>query len=270
MMEREDLPLLIAELERNLWEAWSTFGRGPGCTLHAHGDVVWFETPLPIIPYNGVLRFQAREHALTKVSEIVGHFQHRNVPFMWILHPSSQPPELPHILADQGLKDVEPIYGMVRSLSHLPEVPPPAPEVEIRKVAGERDAGAFHQFAAWRWNIPEQHNAVYAAVVSPFRFGLPGSWAHMWQAWREGSPIAKAGLYLASGSAGIYAVVTRPEARRLGLARILTLTALQYARQAGYGLAVLHSTPMAEGLYKSIGFATHAEFRLFATTEVHI
>jgi ribosomal protein S18 acetylase RimI-like enzyme len=92
----------------------------------------------------------------------------------------------------------------------------------------------------------------------------------MWQAWRDGRPIAKGGMYLAPGSVGIYAVVTRPEARRLGLASILTLTALEEARARGQTLAVLHSTPMAERVYRLLGFTTMAEFRVFASVEVHI
>ena len=92
----------------------------------------------------------------------------------------------------------------------------------------------------------------------------------MWQAWRAGRPISKAGMYLATGSAGIYAVATRPEARRLGLASILTLTALKKAQTLGKNLVVLHSTPMAESLYQSLGFETIVQFRLFASEEVHI
>lgn len=92
----------------------------------------------------------------------------------------------------------------------------------------------------------------------------------MWQAWRGDQPIAKAGMYLSSGSAGIYGVVTRPEARGLGLARSLTLTALHEAHSSGYNLAVLHSTPMAVNLYRSIGFDSIAEFRFFASEEVYV
>jgi ribosomal protein S18 acetylase RimI-like enzyme len=268
--ELPDGAALIIEIERNMWETWSNYGRAPGCTLHDKRDAIWFETPMPMIPYNGVLKFQVTHNAHVRIETIVDHFTTRNVPYMWTVHPSSLPPDLPRQLEEHGLKDVEPLYGMARSLSQLPQVPPLPRDIEVRKVADERDVGAFYQFAAWRWNIPEEHRQLYAAIVSQFRFGMPDSKAHMWQAWHEGQPIAKAGMYLGSGSAGIYAVVTKPEARRLGLARILTLTALHMASDSGYQLAVLHSTPMAEALYESIGFSTLAEFRLFASEDVHV
>jgi ribosomal protein S18 acetylase RimI-like enzyme len=172
-------------------------------------------------------------------------------------------------LRGRGLKDVEPVPGMVRSLEDLPALPTLPDHIEVRKVVGQRDAGAFYQFGAWRWKLPEAYKGHYAAIARGVRFGEPGSRTHMWQAWREGQPIAKAGVYLGYRSAGIYAVVTRPAARTLGLARALTLTALHEARSGGYGVAVLHSSPMAESLYRSLGFDTIAEFRLFASEEVH-
>ena len=49
----------IHELEENMWAMWSNFGCGPGCSLHDEGDILWFETPIPIIPYNGILNFRA-------------------------------------------------------------------------------------------------------------------------------------------------------------------------------------------------------------------
>jgi ribosomal protein S18 acetylase RimI-like enzyme len=159
---------------------------------------------------------------------------------------------------------------MVRSLEDLPEPPPLPKDIEVRKVVAQEDTGEFFQFAAWRWGVPEEHREHMGAVLADFQFGEAGSKTHVWQAWRVGRPVAKAGMYLASGSAGIYAVFTKPEARRLGLARMLTLAALEFARMRGYKLAVLISTPMAEGLYRSLGFETVTEFRLFASVEAHI
>ena len=260
----------IHELEHNLWETWSNFGCGPGCSLHDEGDVLWFETPMPIIPYNGILRFQAEVDVDGRIDRLVRHFKERNVAFMWIVHPSSRPQDLPERLERHGLQEAEALPGMARTLTALPD-PPPLPEgVTLRKVRDERDTSAFYDFAAWRWGIPEEHRDHVGPVMTSFCFGQPGSKAHMWQAWRDGQPIAKAAIYLAAGSAGIYAVVTRPEARRQGLAQILTLKALVHARRSGQHLAVLHSSPMAEGLYRSLGFETVAPFRLFASEEAHV
>lgn len=269
--EFQDRDVLIDEIERNLWETWANWGRGPGCELHEEKDVLWFETPLPLIPYNGVLRFSASDDAQPQIDAIIKRFQDRQVPFIWVLHPSSQPPDLSRRLVDRGLKDVEPFYGMARSLASLPDFPALPANIQVRKVEDERDANALIQFASWRWSIPDVHQPAYTKIVSQgFRFGMPEAKAHMWQAWREDRPIAKAALYLGSSAAGIYAVATRPEARRLGLANFLTVTALQYARDAGYQLAVLHSTPMAQKLYKSMGFASIAELRLFASDDVYV
>jgi len=261
---------LIDEIERNLWETWSMFGRGPGCALHEEEDALWLETPIPIVPYNGILKFQVQGNVDQRVDSIIEHFNQRRAQFMWIVHPTAQPPDLRDRLQKRGLKDVEPILGMARDLTDLPELPPLPEDIEVRKVADESDTCAFYQFAEWRWHVPDEYRDEYAAIVTEFRVGKPSSKAHMWQAWRAGQPISKAGMYLGSGSAGIFAVVTRPEARGLGLARFLTLAALHEARSSGYRLAVLHSTPMAENLYQSLGFATIAEFRLFASEEVRV
>ena len=261
---------LLNHIERNLWEFWSTFGCAQDCSLHEDSDVTWFETPLPMIPYNGVIRFRVTENPQQRIDQIIRHLNKRQVAFMWIVHPSSLPLDLPNLLEKVGLYDVEPIYGMARDLSNLPPISHPVPDIIIRKFADNRDSGAWHQFAAWRWHIPQMYQEIYADVLSKFHVGAVNSNAHIWQAWREDQPVAKAALYLGTGSAGIYAVATKPEARRLGLARILTLTALSFARDAGYNVAVLHSTPMAQRLYESIGFSTLAEFRLFASEEIQV
>ena len=260
----------LRELEENLWEVWSIFGHGPECSLHQENNLIWLETPIPIIPFNGVLKFQLQSNPDQMIKGITDHFRERKAQFMWIYHPSSEPHDLRERLLRHGMKDVEPIPGMARTLEELEEIPTVPDGIEIRKVESERDSSAFYQFATWRWNVPKQHRAHYESIARCFRYGEPGSKAHMWQAWRKGKPVAKTGMYLTSTSAGIYGVATRPEARRLGLARTLTLTALREARLQGCQVAILHSTPMAEKLYQSIGFATVAEFRLFASEEVNI
>lgn len=265
-----DKDVLIHEIEKNLWETWANFGRGPGCTLHEREDMLWFETPLPFPPYNGMLRFQVRDNVDQAIDQVIEHFARKQVQLVWVLHPSSHPSDLHQRLLDRGLMDVEPIIGMARTLDDLPEPPPLPDDITIREVVDSRDVTALTQFASWRWNVPEEYSQHYMKIIESFRFGQSGSRAHMWQAWRDGQPVAKAGMNLGSSAAGIYAVATKPEARKLGLARALTLAALRHAREQGYNLAVLHSSPMAVNLYSGMGFDTLAEFRLFASGEFHV
>lgn len=70
-------PALIHELEANQWEMWPTFGRGPGCALHDEGDALWFENPIPIIPYNGILKFQVEEDVNQRIDNVVVRFRER-------------------------------------------------------------------------------------------------------------------------------------------------------------------------------------------------
>ena len=136
-----DKNALIDEVEANLWETWSKFGCGPGCCLHDEGDALWFETPIPIIPYNTVLKFQVEENIEQRIDRLVNHLNNRQVPFFWIVHPSSRPLDLPVRLERRGLREIELMPGMAKSLADLPEPPPLPNGIQVRKVAVARTEG---------------------------------------------------------------------------------------------------------------------------------
>lgn len=262
--------MLVREIECNLWEVWSNFGRGPGCSLHTEEGLLWFETPIPIIPYNAVIKFQVTRNVDQRIADLIDHFKRRKVPFFWIVHPSSAPDDLSERLLKQGLQHIEVAPGMARDLGELPELPPLPEGVEIREAIEKSDVNELHEFAAWRWGVPIEHHRQLKTMIEHFKVGEPGSKTRMWLAWREDIPIAKIGLYLAEGSAGIYGVVTKPEARGLGLASILMVEAMKAAREAGQKLVVLHSSPLAEKLYKRLGFVSIAPLNLFASETAYL
>lgn len=261
---------VVHQIELNLWETWSNFGRGPGCTLHDEGDVTWFETPIPLVPYNSVIKFQVQENVDDRIDAIVNHLRERQVTQLWFVLPSSSPKDLSERLLKRGLQEVEVAPGMARSLDDIPE-PPPLPEgVEIRKAVTDDDLKEMYEFAAWRWGVPDEYHAQLHETIRMFQIGKPGTRTHFWLAWKDGVPISKIGMYYGSRSAGIYGVVTKPEARGLGLATILMIEAMKTARADGYKLAVLDSSPPAEDLYKRLGFITVTSIPLFASEQAYL
>jgi GNAT superfamily N-acetyltransferase len=63
------------------------------------------------------------------------------------------------------------------------------------------------------------------------------------------------------GIAGIYDMGVRPEHRRRGVGRALTLAAGRLARELGCTHAVLNATPEGELLYRTVGFVRLGEGR---------
>jgi len=265
-----DTEALIHEIELNLWETWSNFGRGPGCALHDEGDALWFETPIPIVPYNVILKFQVERNINQRIDELISHFIRRKVPLLWIVPPSSLPLDLPDRLQKRGLLHIEIVPGMVRDLVDLPQVPPLPEGVEVREVIEESDMNEFQEFAAWRWGVPLDYRQQLQAMIGSFNVGKPNSKTRMWLAWHDGVPIAKIGTYYGEGSVGIYGVVTKPDARGQGLASVLMVEVMKVAREAGQKLVVLHSSPLAENLYKRLGFVTVTQFHLYASEAAYL
>jgi GNAT superfamily N-acetyltransferase len=255
---------VINQVELNLWETWSNFGRGPGCTLHDDSDVLWFETPIPVLPYNTVLRFQVDQNIDGRIDHLVNKYRERNVPQLWIVHPSARPNDLAGRLQKRGLQEIEIAPCMGRSLETLPKMPPIPDGVEIREAIEENDLTELYGLAAWRWGVPDEHRSQLKRMIEKFQIGERTSNTRFWLAWKDGLPISKIGMYNGSGSAGIYGVATKPEARGLGIASILMNVAMRAAKEMGYQLAVLDSSPLAENLYKRLGFINVAPLRLYS------
>lgn len=256
---------IIHQIELNLWETWSNFGRGPGCTLHDEGDTLWFETPIPILPYNTVLKFQVKEDVDQRIDALIQGYAKRKVIPLWIIHHTSTPSDLAERLQKRGWQEIELVPGMARLLDNLPEPPPLPPGVEIRKAVDDRDLSELYGFAAWRWGVPEEFRPQLKAMIEKFNIGERGTNTHFWMAWKDGAAISKIGLYNGSGSAGVYGVATKPEARGLGIASILMDVAMKAAREMGQKLCVLDSSPLAEKLYERLGFIRVSSIPLYST-----
>jgi predicted GNAT family acetyltransferase len=149
---------------------------------------------------------------------------------------------------------------MIADLSALVPAPAAPEGVEVSEVS-PTDTGDWLHLVSWRYGLDTSTSAYLRDV---FCRALEGA-TRMWIARVDGVPASKTGLHIDKhGVAGIYGVATTEQGRNRGLASLLTLTALNAAKQAGVTTAVLHSTPMARSLYRRLGFEDVGVFEAWA------
>jgi uncharacterized protein YndB with AHSA1/START domain len=87
-------------------------------------------------------------------------------------------------------------------------------------------------------------------------------WRH-YLGWLGDQPVATATLLLAAGVAGVYFVLTAPEARRQGIGRAITLAALHEGRGLGFHVGVLGASPMGLPIYRRLGFQDYCHIAVY-------
>lgn len=87
--------------------------------------------------------------------------------------------------------------------------------------------------------------------------------AHVYLARLDGAPASGLVTLERDGSAGIYWVATRPEARGRGLAGRLLGRALARARERGCTLSTLQATKMGAPVYERLGYRSHGAMQMW-------
>lgn len=259
---------IIAEIEDALFAQWSHFGRWPRGELHDEDGLLWFETPIRHLPYNGVIRTRLGDgSAGVTISKVMERFRARDVQYFWVVHPSATPEDLGDRLAANGLAPVERMTCMSLELADWDTAPVPR-DVAFEEVLSDDALQTYSELTARYWEILDQERELVAEFHRHWGPGrAPG---HRYLAVADGQTVGKAYLSLAGppGVASIYGMFVPPEARGRGVARALTTTMLQRAKEAGFHRAVLHATDMAVGVYRRAGFVEQCTITVFATASL--
>jgi ribosomal protein S18 acetylase RimI-like enzyme len=257
---------LIEALEIGAWTMYRRFGLGPGARLTDTPTRLLYETPVPQPPYNMVFRFldDGTRDLQDQVDDVLAVYEGRPVTLAWLVHPTS-PPEVRSCLSERGLVMSEELYGMAADLSSLELAVDLPVGVEIVEATAANSA-EWMEILDGRYGLDASGSAFVRAVFEAHIGDSRG-----WIAKVDGVPASKIVLQVVDGVAGIFGVATSEHGRGKGLARSLTKHALSAARDAGCEIAVLHSTPMAHELYRSVGFRDVVTFELWAEPDrVHL
>jgi ribosomal protein S18 acetylase RimI-like enzyme len=257
---------VVAEIEEALVAHWSHFGRWPRGALHDRDGLLWFETPITHLPYNGVVRScpHERPSADAAIRALIERFRARGVQCFWVVHPSASPADLAERLSAHELRPVERMTGMSLDLAGWNASPLPD-SVVVEEVLDDAGMEAYTDLTMRYWEIPDDEQELVREVHRHWGPGrAPG---HRYVAFADGEAVAKAYLSLAGPArvASIYGMSVLPRARGRGVARAMTTTLLQRAKELDCVRVVLHSTDMAVGVYARAGFVEHCRFTVYAT-----
>jgi ribosomal protein S18 acetylase RimI-like enzyme len=255
---------VIGDIEAALVAHWSHLGRWTRGALVEEAGVLRFETPIPHLPYNGVIRTRVEgEDPERVIAAVRDSFDQRGVPFLWWDHPSCSPVDLGRRLAAQGLAAVENVSGMSLELDGWRAVSR-RPGVRYEEVVDEEAMQVYEDLIVSYWELPEESQTLVADLN---RFWGPGRLpAHRWLAYVGDRPVGKVLLSLAGppGVGAVYGMSVRPEARGSGIASDMTAMVLERARELGCRRVVLHSSEMAVEVYRRIGFVEHSKLTVYA------
>jgi ribosomal protein S18 acetylase RimI-like enzyme len=184
--------------------------------------------------------------------------------FLWWLAPHHSPQDLADRLARRGFLEVDDTAAMAIDLDRLPKQEE-LPGVRIELV--EDPAGIDVYVDLLIREMKHSHPPVPPDAREMRRRHLLGKLGNdpdskRFVAWLDGQPVATSRLSMAGGAAGLYTVLTVPQARGRGIGRQMTLRAMLAGREAGMRVGVLQATDMGQRIYDKLGFEELFRYRM--------
>lgn len=189
----------------------------------------------------------------------------RRAAFLWWLAPHHGPPDLGDRLLRRGFAQVDDTAAMAMDLDDLPPEEALPPGVRIEPLDDADDIDAYVDLLMRE--MQHSHGAAPADAREIRRRHLLGKLgkdpdSRRFVAWLDGRPVATSRLSMAGGAAGLYTVVTMPEARGRGIGRAMTLRAFHAGRDAGMRIGTLQATDMGFRIYRKLGFEELFRYRM--------
>jgi GNAT superfamily N-acetyltransferase len=240
-------------VETNLWALQRDFVRVPGAEIHDDPGLLWYSVPSTSSWLNGASRTEltpAEADAAIRMVVDALHPLGRHV--RWHLGPSVRPTDFRSRLAGAGFEPTE-ATGMAVLLSAVSR--PAQPEgLEVSAVRGEEDLLAWlDSFSRSFGSKPLGRTHPWFTPFGHLGFDADGPCV-LFVGRVDGEAVTTSLAFSGGGAVGIYGVGTVPEFRGRGYGSAVTLAAMDWGREKGADLAILHATELGEPVYRRLGF----------------
>jgi GNAT superfamily N-acetyltransferase len=247
----------VRAVEANLWAMHRDFARVPGAEVHDEPGLLWYAVPSRSSWLNGASRTDLSGPAADKaIRLVVDTIQPLGRNVKWHLGPSTRPKDLASRLADAGFEPTElGIPGMAVRLDAA--VRPPHPDgFDLEAVRDEPDLldwlDAFDQAFGSNPNMPAGRGHWWFDAFASLALGEGP--CRLFVGRVDGRPVACSLAFVGGGAVGLYGVGTVPDLRGRGFGSAATVAGMDWGRDQGVDLAILHASEPGEPVYRRLGF----------------
>lgn len=204
---------------------------------------------------NSVIASKLTEKSIpSSVETVFDFFKAKEVPFSWWVSEKQQSFQLENELLKKGAENHGIFDAMELFLDLLKPIVEPPLEVEV--VSSSKSLKSFVDVLIQSYEAPSfLAQSVESLLQNGEMIHLIGK--------TNGNPVSVASLAIDNDLVGIYHVGTIPDERKKGFASSLMRYALKLAKSKGCKSSVLTSTPMANNLYRKLGYETKNLFQVF-------
>ncbi|MGC4939144.1 GNAT family N-acetyltransferase [Kribbella sp. DT2] len=252
--------MLIQSVEDNAAELLLAMGTAGGGVRRDDAKVRWTIGGSPLDYHNAVVAADLpADEADAVIAESLDLMKAHGVPGCWHVGPSMRPTDLGERLITAGFTDGGREPAMAIEISKLTKETPGPPELEITRTSTDQELTVWeHTLGQGFGEGPPE--AQWVAEIYR-REGYDDPWRH-YLARLDGKPVATATTFLTENVAGVYFVMTVPEARRQGIGAAITQYAVQQAEDAAQ-YAVLEASAAGKDVYAGLGFQQVGEVALY-------
>ncbi len=254
-------PALVAAIEANQFGAFRFFRHWSQAEVHDDPDMLWIITDIAHSLFNSVFRAQLEPDSIdAAIKTTIARGRSRNVPILWWVGPATRPANLGEYLEAHGFTHTGESAGMAVDLLALNDGLRAPPDLTIEQV---RDEETLEQWChTLCFESPDFVEHAWLDLFASVGLGAQSPFRH-YLGRLKGKPVATSSLFLGAGIAGIYDVVTLPEARRQGIGAAITSTPLREARALGYRVGILQSSDMGFSVYHRVGFREYCKISTY-------
>jgi ribosomal protein S18 acetylase RimI-like enzyme len=189
-------------------------------------------------------------------------FVERGSPWRWLLGATAEPADLHDRLLAAGLEMVSDNPGMALDIDSFTDDRPLPSGASVERVVDEPGLIRWREVQRRGLELDVARDEAWWTAHRRPGFTVDAPLIN-WVASVDGRPVSAAALFVGGGVAGIYNVVTVPEARGKGFGRAVTAEALEEGRRRGLRTAVLGASEMGHPMYRGLGFRDVSRLRSY-------